>query len=77
MSASDPLVEAIATDSLDADQRAALADLVSLLADGMAVDSVARPGSIMDRTIEEAGAWGTLRSAWRRLHRQLYPVVRS
>ncbi|GAB2509156.1 hypothetical protein [Nocardiopsis aegyptia] len=74
----DRLVDAIANDQLDVEQRQALADLVNLLAAEMVSDSFARPGTLMDRTIEEAGAWGNLRSAWMRLHSQLYPrVVRS
>ncbi|WP_147453926.1 hypothetical protein [Nocardiopsis sp. Huas11] len=66
-------MDAIANDHLDADQRQALADLVDLVAAEMVSDSVARPGTLMDRTIEDAGAWGNLRAAWKRLHRQLYP----
>lgn len=74
----DRLVDAIANDTLTEDQRAALADLVDLLGTQMVSDSFARPGTLMERTIDEAGSWGTLRSAWRRLHGQLYPrVVRS
>jgi hypothetical protein len=72
------LVDAIANDRLNADQRAALADLVDLVAAEMVSDSVARPGTLMDRTIEEAGAWAVLRKEWRQLHSALYPpVVRS
>ncbi|MEE2050055.1 hypothetical protein [Nocardiopsis tropica] len=67
------MVDAIANDHLDAEQRQALADLVDLLAAEMVSDSNSRPRTLMDRTIEEAGAWGNLRSAWKRLHRHLYP----
>lgn len=69
----DPLVSAIETGSLSDQQRAALADLVSLLSEEMATDRVSRPGTLMDRAMEESGSWGTVRAGWERLRRDLYP----
>ncbi|WP_433701754.1 hypothetical protein [Nocardiopsis sp. CA-288880] len=69
----DPLVSAIAAGTLTESQRAALADLVALLSQEMASTFVARPGTLMDRTIEEAGSWATVRAAWRQLQPGLYP----
>lgn len=69
----DPLIEAIQAGQLTKEQRGALADLVALLASEMATTAIARPGTLMDRTIIEAGSWGTLRQAWGRLSADLYP----
>lgn len=75
MSGRDPLAAAIVDGTLDATQRAALADLVSTLAHEMAGDAVAVPGTLLDHAVVEAGRWGTLRRAWGRLHGALYPRV--
>ncbi|WP_159944653.1 MULTISPECIES: hypothetical protein [unclassified Nocardiopsis] len=69
----DPLVTAIANGSLTGSQRRALADLVQFLVSEMGRDSIARPGNLMEQTIDQAGSWGTLRSLWRTAHRDLYP----
>lgn len=69
----DPLVAAIANGSLTDSQRRALADVVQFLSSEMNHDSIARPGNLMEQTIDQAGSWGMLRSVWRTAHGDLYP----
>lgn len=69
----DPLVTAIASGTLTATQRQALADLVQLVATEAAGDAIARDGTLMDRAIIGSGRWSTIRAAWGRLHSDLYP----
>jgi hypothetical protein len=69
----DPLVAAIANGSLTDSQRRALADVVQFLSSEMGHDGIARPGNLMEQTIDQAGSWGMLRSVWQTARGDLYP----
>lgn len=71
----DPLAKAIAEDTLDGTQRAALATLVQHLAAEMAGDSVVRPGTLLEQAMEESGRWQCLRRRWDERRSDLYPVT--
>jgi hypothetical protein len=73
----DPLIQAIAAGDLTPEQRAALADLVQTVLLQAADGSVARPGVLMDLTIEDATRWNMIAAALRVNRPRLYPVTTS
>ncbi|MEU5853915.1 hypothetical protein ABZ799_01185 [Nocardiopsis dassonvillei] len=71
----DPLALAIAEDTLDGTQRAALATFVQHLATEMAGAQVVRPGTLLDQAVVGSGRWESLRREWDRRRADLYPVT--
>jgi hypothetical protein len=71
----DPLIEAIAAGDLSPEQRGALADFMQLFATEMAGDNIVRPGTLLERAMDESGRWNTLRLWWDERRADLYPAV--